>query len=576
MRYVVIGTLLILGAPTWSAAITSSTLRSVIQAYDRVASIQDPVRAGSRGDPDALGRWPDDAQSQVSARVRELRKLHDTLNGSPEGLTAEEILTLELLRQRLEMAIEGSRFDEERIPFQNGEGFYTLPESTATTTSIRSEADARAWIQRLRGIPAYFRIETQNMRRGIATKFTQPRIIVETAIGAIGGLADEPPEKSALLLPFDTSGGEIDATRRTALRAEAITVIRDIVRPAQRELLVFFTKEYLPKARPNLGMRTVPDGDAYYSYLVRFHTTTTLSPDGVFELGTREVARVHGEMEGLQRKIGFSGTLPEFIASLRSNPRFYASNAEDLREKVSEILKRADYQLPAWFKTLPRLTYGIMWKPPGLESISSGYMPGSPEQGVAGALVLDGASAPRNPLYSLPSWAFHEGVPGHHLQIALAQERTDLPQFRRNDDVTAFVEGWALYSEKLAGEMGLYRDDYERFGQLSMEMWRACRLVMDTGIHWKGWSYDQAAACLRENTGLSDYSIEGETKRYIGWPGQALAYKLGELEILRLRQKARDALGPRFDIREFHDRLLTDGPMPLSALERHIDQWLQR
>src|SRR5262249_36902941 len=316
-------------------------------------------------------------------------------------------------------------------------------------------------------------------------------------------------------------------------------------------------------------------GEAYYSYLVRFHTTTTLSPDEAFALGTREVARIRGEMESLQHKIGYAGTLPEFIASLRKNTRFYAADAEDLREKVSEILKRADYQLPPWFKTLPRLSYGIMWKPPGLESISSGYMPGSPAHGIAGALVLDAASAPRTPLYSLPAWAFHEGVPGHHLQIALAQERTDLPQFRRNDDITAFVEGWALYSEKLAGEMGLYRDDYERFGQLSMEMWRACRLVMDTGIHWKGGSYEQAAACLRDNTGLSDYSIEGETKRYIGWPGQALAYKIGELEILRLRQKAKDALGSRFDIREFHDRLLTDGPMPLTLLESHIDQWIR-
>jgi uncharacterized protein (DUF885 family) len=562
-------------APAVSLAVTPSELEQTVQAYDRLSSVQDPIRAGMRGDAAALARWPDDSPRQVTARVKELERLRSALGTPPQGLDDEQALTRDLLLERIDTAIEGARFDEERIPFQSGEGFYTLPESTAATTPIRGDADARAWLARLKAIPGYYTIEIANMRRGIATRFTQPRVTVETAVKTVGGLAAEAPEKSALLLPFSRPGNGMEPKHVNELREEAIGVIRETVRPAQRALLDFFSKEYLPKARPALGVRTVPGGEAYYRYLVRFHTTTTLSPDEVYALGEREVARIHEEMDALRREAGFTGTVPQFIASLREDKRFYAEDAEDLREKVSEILKRADYLLPLWFKTLPRLTYGVIWKPAGLESISSGYLPGSPEQGQAGALVLDGASAPRNPLYSLPSWAFHEGVPGHHLQIALAQERADLPQFRRNDDITAFVEGWALYTEKLAEEMGLYRNLYERFGRLSMEMWRACRLVMDTGIHWKGWSYEQAAACLRDNTGLSDYSIEGETKRYIGWPGQALAYKIGELEILRIRRRAQEVLGPRFDIREFHDRLLDDGPMPLHTLSQRMDAWVR-
>jgi len=269
----------------------------------------------------------------------------------------------------------------------------------------------------------------------------------------------------------------------------------------------------------------------------------------------------------------FTGTLPEFIAMLRKKPRFYAPDLATYVEKASEIGKRIDGLLPFWFGKLPRLPWTIRIKPPELEGSSGGYDLGDPTKGVAGAVVVDQHSN-RSPLFGLPAWILHEGVPGHHLQIALGQERTDLPMFRRRDNPTAFVEGWALYSEQLGVEMGVYRDAYEQFGRLSFYMWRACRLQMDVGIHWKGWSKEQAERCLRENTALPETSVVRETQRYIAWPAQALAYKVGELRFLAERQRAEKALGTRFDIRAFHDAVLDDGPMPMSILHEQVERWI--
>ena len=555
-----------------SAHAQSAALRGILEDYAAYTRAADPIRAGQRDDREALRRWPDDRPEAVAKRRLLLQDLQRRLAGLQEPLTPEDRLNRELLARRIGGSLEGFRFDEERIPFLSGEGFYTLPEITASTTAVRDERDIEAWIARLEALPAYFDAQLANMRRGVATGFTQPEMTTRTAIEVLRGLAAEPAEKSALLAPLSAMPASIPEARRTALRARAVGVIRDRVRPAQAAAAAFLEREYLPAARRGLGVGTLPGGRDYYAYLARRHTTTDLTPEAIHATGEREIARIRAEMTALVAETGFKGDLPAFIAHLRSAPQFYAADNQDLMEKTTEILKRADYALPKWFGKLPRLPYGVLPKPQGLESISTGYNPGSPETGVAGAVILS-MSGPRNmPLYGLPAWALHEGVPGHHLQIALAQERADLPEFRRNDDLTAYVEGWALYAERLGEEMGLYRDPYERFGRLSLEMWRACRLVMDTGIHVMGWSYDRAAACLRENTALSTKDIEAETKRYVGWPGQALAYKVGELEIVRLRAAEEAALGDRFDVRAFHDAVLAEGPMPLALLARRMEE----
>ena len=519
--------------------------------------------------------WPDvtlSADQQRTAALRALEARLAALPPSPAG--SEDALTRALLEWRLGTRIEAARFDEARIPFDNGDGFFNTGNYAAETTVIRSDADAVAWIARLRALPAYFDQEIGNLRRGVAARVVQPQPTASAVLAILRLAADQPAAASPLLAPLKDLPATIPAERREALRAEALAAIERSVKPAQAKLETFFERDYLPHARTQLGASTLPDGRAWYAFQVRRSTTTAMTPDEVFALGEREVARIHGEMESAMRSTGFSGTLPEFIAMLRTDQRFYAPDLQTYVEKASEIGKRIDGLLPVWFGRLPRLTWTIRVKPPELEASSSGYDLGDPERGAPGTVVV-GAHSYQSPLFGLPAWILHEGVPGHHLQIALSQERTDLPEFRRRDEPTAFIEGWALYAEQLGEDMGVYRNAYERFGRLSFDMWRACRLEMDVGMHWKGWSREQAESCLRENTALPETSVVRETQRYIAWPAQALAYKIGELQFLAERRRAEEALGARFDIRAFHDAVLDDGPMPLAILHEQVGRWIE-
>jgi uncharacterized protein (DUF885 family) len=408
----------------------------------------------------------------------------------------------------------------------------------------------------------------------VKARFTQPRPTSETVLARARAAAAAPVGTDPLLRPFD--GARLPPARIAELRNVAAGVIRDQVRPAQRDFATFVEKEYLPASRKTLGVRTVPGGEAYYRWLVADHTTTRMTPDEIHDLGQSEVKRIRARMQEVMAEAGFKGDLPAFIAMLRTDPRFYATSRQQLLEKASEIDKRIDDQLPRWFATLPRLTFGVRPVPPEIEETytTARYFEGSPKQGVAGGYMVNTSHLDQRPLYEFPALTAHESVPGHHLQIALSQELEGVPTFRRQAGVTAFTEGWGLYAERLAGEMGIYRDAYERFGQLSMEMWRACRLVADTGIHWKGWTLDQAKACFTDNTALAPLNIDVELARYVSWPGQALAYKVGQLKILELRDRAKAKLGDRFDIRSFHDAVLLAGPLPLDLLEARIDAWI--
>jgi uncharacterized protein (DUF885 family) len=359
------------------------------------------------------------------------------------------------------------------------------------------------------------------------------------------------------------------------LRAEALEIVKTQVKPAERAAAEFMQREYVPHAAKTLGITDLPNGRAYYDYVIRRHASTRMSPQQIHELGLAEVVRIRKEMDALLAGIGFKGTFAEFVTFLRNDPQFRARDVDDFVTRVRDLGKRVDALLPGYFRTLPRLTYGVRKVPPEMKDSSSGYNPGSPEQGVAGAVLINPESPERSPMYGVPSWFVHEGVPGHHLQIALSQERYDLPKFRRADDINAFVEGWALYSEHLAVEMGIYRTPYEDFGRLSLEMWRACRLVVDPGMHAMGWSRERAVAYLKDNTALSHGTIDREIDRYIGWPAQALGYKIGEIRMRALRARAEAALGAKFDVREFHDAILVDGPMPLDILEKQIDRWIK-
>jgi uncharacterized protein (DUF885 family) len=387
-----------------------------------------------------------------------------------------------------------------------------------------------------------------------------------------------PAEQDPLLQPFDTLPSTIPLAQRAAWRAEGLDIIRRQVKPAERELAAFFQNTYLPASRQTLGAGSLPGGVAYYAYLVRRETTTSLTPDQIFALGQSEIRRIRAAMQVQIAATGFKGDFAAFQAMLRHDPRFYVGTREALLEKASRLAKRVDGELPRFFGKLPRLSYGVRPVPEAIEDgyTSARYDPGSPQLGVAGGLIINTSHLDQRPLYELPALVAHEGAPGHHIQIALAQELTDLPAFRQDSDITAFVEGWAVYAEQLVAEMGLYATPYERFGMLSMEMWRACRLVMDVGLHAKGFTRDQALECLRTNTALSEKNMQNEVDRYIAWPGQALGYKIGELKIMELRHRAEAALRGKFDIRAFHDAVLDEGAMPLEILEERIDRWVEQ
>jgi uncharacterized protein (DUF885 family) len=568
--------LLFAGLSVAGPAVADDTaLNALVADYESYALSQDPITAGHEGDRKALAKLPDVSPGADALRKSFYEEFKERLNGiDPAGLSPAAKLNRDFLSWTLDRRLQSLGFDEARLPFNSDSGFDQDMGYLATTTHLDSEADAQAWLSRLKALPRYYAASIENARRGAQAGFTQPRSTSEAVLARAKAAAVAPVESDVLLTPF--ASARIAPARLTELKAEAVGIIRDKIRPAQRDFAVFVEREYLPASRKALGARTLPGGEAYYRWLVHDQTTTDLSPDQIHAIGLSEVARIRAEMGEVMAEAGWKGDLAGFIAMLRKDPRFYTTSRQDLLEKASEIAKRIDDQLPRYFATLPRLTYGVRPVPTEIEDgyTTGRYFGGSPKLGVAGGYMVNTSHLDQRALYELPALTLHEAVPGHHIQIALAQELEGVPSFRRNADVTAFTEGWGLYAERLGVEMGIYRDPYEQFGRLSYEMWRACRLVADTGIHWMGWTLPQARACFTDNTALSPLNIEVELARYVSWPGQALAYKVGQLKILELRKKARDALGAKFDVRRFHDAVLLAGPLPLNLLEQRIDAWV--
>ena len=568
---------IILGLAATPAFADDAALNKLVADYEAYSLAQDPLLASSQGDRAALSRLPDPSLAADVARSKRLKELQKQLAAiKPSELSAEAELNREFLDWTLERQIQRLAFDEARMPFSSDDGFDWTISYLASSTPMRTLADGRAWIDRLNAVPDYYRAEIVNARRGVKTGFTQPRSTSEQVLARAKAQAAAPLAGDPMLAPLDQLPSSIPQADREALRAEALAIVRDKIRPVQAEFATFLATEYLPASRKQLGARSLPGGERYYPWLIENHTTTKLTPDQIHQNGLNEVARIRREMDGVIAETGFKGDFAAFQTFLRTDPQFYATSRQDLLEKASEIAKRIDDQLPAWFATLPRLTYGVRPVPADVEAdyTTGRYFSGNPKLGIAGGYMVNTYKLDQRGLYELPALTLHEAVPGHHLQIALSQEAEGVPMFRREADVSAFIEGWGLYAEKLGGEMGIYRDPYERFGRLSYEMWRACRLVADTGIHWKGWSAEQAKACFLENSALSPLNIDVEVARYISWPGQALAYKIGELKIIELRGRAETALGPKFDIRRFHDAVLLAGPLPLDLLEARIDAWI--
>ncbi|MDP3803591.1 DUF885 family protein [Brevundimonas sp.] len=556
----------------------NQALAAVLADYETYLRTVDPITAGMEGDRAALAHMPDASRAFEQAQEPVLKGFADRLAAiDPAGLGDDDRLnhafaTYVIQRSRARIPLDTGRIDAFNSEGGPGQGMGYV----ASVTRIATAADAEAWIARLEAMPKIYADQLANARRGLETGLVQPRSIVENALTLIEPEAALTPATDPLLKPFEALPASIPAAQQATLRERATRAVADGIMPQRREWARFLREDYLPRAPESLGLVHRPGGRELYAYLVRGFTTTELTPDEVHAIGLEEVARIRARMDGEMRAAGWTGDFASFLNFLRTDPQFYVTSREALMEKAAEMAKRADDGLPALFGTLPRLPYGVRPVPREIEAnyTTGRYNPGSMENGVAGGYMVNTSSLNQRGLYELPALTLHEAVPGHHLQIALQQEAEDGPYFRRSVDVTAFVEGWGLYSEFLGEEMGFYRTPYERFGRLSYEMWRACRLVSDTGIHWLGWDIEQARACFRDNSALAPLNIETELQRYIGWPGQATAYKIGEIRLRGVRSRAEAELGDRFDVRRFHDALLVDGPLPMALLDERMDRWI--
>jgi len=552
-------------------------LAALLSDYESFLKANDPITAGFEGDQAAKSKLPDLSREAELARKAPLEALKARAEAiTPAGLSSADRLNRDFLIWVLARSIEEIQFDDGRLAFDSEGGVGQLAAYLATSTRIATRADAEAWIARLQGLGALYDVSMANARRGIETGFTQPTSVVDSMLVTLGNEAAYTRETEPLLTPFAELPATISAADQTALRARAAAVVAAEIAPRRAAWLAFVRDEYRPAASPVVGIGSRPGGTEYYAFQARSYTTTDMTPAQIHALGLQEVARIRARMDTEMKAAGWTGDFAGFLAHLRSDPSFYAQSREDMIEKASEMAKRADGGLPALFRTLPRLTYDVRPVPLDIEDTytTGRYFGGSMAEGVPGGYIVNTGRLDQRPLYELPALTLHEAVPGHHLQIALQQEAAEGPYFRRGVDVTAFTEGWGLYAEFLGEEMGFYRTPEERFGRLSYEMWRACRLVADTGMHAMGWTIEQARQCFAENSALSPHNIETELQRYIGWPGQALAYKIGEIRLRAIRTRAQDALGDRFNVRDFHDALLVDGPLPLDLLDQRMDAWI--
>ena len=481
-------------------------------------------------------------------------------------LSPAERVNLDVYRPQIEVLVANQRFRDYEMPANSDSTFWTDIGYTARRT-FRTPTDYRNWISQMRDLPRYFREQMDEMRAGLRRGFTPPRVTMQGRDASITAVTDAKPEKSLFYTPFIEMPAVPDSERE-ALRAEALQVIRDFVQPAYVELLKFMREEYVPGTRTSLAATDLPDGASYYRAKIREYTTLDLDPAKIHELGESEVMRLHAEMLTAMRETGFKADYTAFLQELRTDPRFYAKTADELLMRGAWTAKKFDGKASQFFGLLPRMRFTIVPVPPDLAPFYTAGR-GGPETYLINTYQLNS-----RPLFNLTALTLHESAPGHALQMALALEHKGQPEFRQRTYISAFGEGWALYCEQLGLEMGLYETPYDRFGMLGYQIWRAARLVVDTGIHSQGWSRDRALAYMREYTALSEHEIETEVDRYIAWPAQALSYYLGERAILDARAKAEKALGARFNVRAFHDAVLELGSVPLPVLGARIDEFI--
>jgi len=535
-----------------------------------------PMVASRAGDRRYNTEWRDGSLEAIDRRHLERRDfLRRVYAIDRAALPEADKLNYELFRRDLQQRVDEHQFKGFLMPFSQRGGVQNL-DSHATYLRFENVADYEDWLARLDKIDTVVEQTIEVANRGIEQGYVLPRVLMERIPDQIAVQLVEDGEDSPFYRTFEAMPDSITAKDQERLRAAAVKTIEETVVPAYRKLARYFDKTYLPATRESVGLSNLPNGSAWYEFLARNYTTTVLTPDEIHRTGLEEVKRIRGEMQQIIDELEFDGDFQDFLAFLRSDPQFYYDNPDDLYEAYLATSKRIDPELVKLFGTLPRMPYGVKPIPDAIapDTTTAYYSRPAADGSRAGIYWVNLYKPEVRPKYEIEVLSVHEAMPGHHLQLAIQQELGDMPNFRRYSGFTAFVEGWGLYSESLGHDLGLYKDPYSRFGALTYDMWRAVRLVVDTGIHYKGWTRQQAIDFFKDNAAKTEHDIVNEIDRYIVMPGQALAYKIGQLKILALRANAEAALGDDFDVRAFHDALLGAGALPLDILQQRMDAWL--
>ncbi len=537
---------------------------------------ESPENASYNGDPRFNDRWSDLSLSAIASREAEDRAALEQLHAiDRNSLSATDQLDYDTFEWNLQRSIERQKFHEYQQPISHQGGPQTA-DGIAEVLPFASLKDYQDWLKRLQALPVVIDQVIVLMQEGVKAGNLPPRVLMQRVPAQIAGQVVDDPARSAFYKPFLKFPEAISQADRGKLQAEAKRVIAADVVPAYRKLQAYFNDEYLPRTRESIAATELPDGKAYYDFLARYYTTTDLTAEQIHAIGLKEVARIRAEMEKVKDQAGFKGPMAEFFTYLRSDPKFFHKTPDELLTAYRALAKRIDPELVKVFKTIPRLPYGVRPIPDNIapDTTTAYYQPGASDGTRPGYYYVNLYKPEVRPTWEMLPLSLHEAVPGHHFQFARGLEMPDAPMFRRTAYFVAYGEGWGLYAEQLGYEMGLYDDPYDRFGQLTYEMWRAVRLVVDTGMHAKGWTREQAIAYFKDNAAKTDQDIVNEVDRYIGTPGQALAYKIGQMKISELRDRARRELGAKFDLRAYNDAVLETGSVPLEALERHIEAWI--
>jgi uncharacterized protein (DUF885 family) len=578
MRTVVLAVACLLSSAAL-AATPAEEFRKLLQEHWAWYLKSNPVHATSLGVRDYDRELSDPSLAEADRQAKQAQAFIARLDKiDTAGLSETDRLNHAILRRNLSQHVEANRFGQRTMLFTNRGGWHVMLATLPDKQPFYSKTDYESYLARLEAYPAYNKAAIEVTREALKGGFVQPCAPMEGFEKSIAAHVVAEPTQSVYFRPFARKPANISDADWAALKSRAQEIIRGKIVPAYREFQTFYTSQYAPKCRKAVGVSALPGGKEYYAWRVKVMTTTEMTPEQIHQLGLSEVARIRAEMAQVLQRAGFKGDHKAWLQYLRTDPKLYPKTGEELMREAAQLSKRIDGEMPKLFGRLPRLPYTVKEIPPDIAegTTTAYYEPGAAGTGRAGVYRVNTTKLDQRPLFEMPALTVHEAVPGHHHQIALQQE-LELPEFRRHAAFfTAFVEGWGLYSERLGIEMGLYDTPEKDFGRLSYEMWRACRLVVDTGMHAKGWTREQAIDFMLENTALSRHNIEAEINRYITWPGQALAYKIGELKIRELRTKAERELGDRFDLRAFHDTVLENGSVPLDVLEAHVSAWIEK